>query len=199
VSVICSDKTGTLTLNQMMVTKLRTATHAFEVAGQGYDPYSGEVKLGESAIRKDNPDLMRQLYWLALPGVLANDGGLNPPNPTAAQWPSKRSLSGAKPIEVGSAVATDPDAINAGTDKEGKQWTIAGDPTDVAVLVLGHKVGVEGNINAFKSRYVQVRRRRRVGGGRGACACAARRVDAGGIRRGERRRASAAATATTRA
>jgi magnesium-transporting ATPase (P-type) len=156
VSVICSDKTGTLTLNQMMVTKLRTATHAFEVAGQGYDPYSGEVKLGESAIRKDNPDLMRQLYWLALPGVLANDGGLNPPNPTAAQWPSKRSLSGAKPIEVGSAVATDPEAINAGTDKEGKQWTIAGDPTDVAVLVLGHKVGVEGNINAFKSRYVQV-------------------------------------------
>jgi hypothetical protein len=101
---------------------------------------------------------------------------------------------------VGSAVATDPEAINAGTDKEGKQWTIAGDPTDVAVLVLGHKVGVEGNINAFKSRYVQVRRRGRAGGGGGGwgggvyvycvtCEC----------RQDESRCAAVAATATTRA
>lgn len=160
-SVICSDKTGTLTYNEMMVTHIRTATHAFAVGGNGYDPYSGEVKLGDVAIRKDNPDLMRQLYWLVLPGVLANDGGLNSPNPAAAQWPSKRGLSGAgtgasNPIVVGSAIAADADAINGGTDAETKRWTIAGDPTDVAVLVLGHKVGVEGNINAFKSRYVQV-------------------------------------------
>ena len=38
VSVICSDKTGTLTRNQMAVTRLATADGVFDVAGTGYAP-----------------------------------------------------------------------------------------------------------------------------------------------------------------
>ncbi|MBM5819559.1 MAG: cation-translocating P-type ATPase [Cyanobacteria bacterium K_DeepCast_150m_m2_101] len=38
VTVICSDKTGTLTQNRQVVQQLRVGTHAVEVAGQGYDP-----------------------------------------------------------------------------------------------------------------------------------------------------------------
>jgi magnesium-transporting ATPase (P-type) len=43
VSRICSDKTGTLTLMEMMVTSVVTAEAAYEVTGNGYAP-EGEVK-----------------------------------------------------------------------------------------------------------------------------------------------------------
>jgi magnesium-transporting ATPase (P-type) len=44
VSRICSDKTGTLTLMEMMVTSAVTAESAYEVTGAGYAP-EGEVKM----------------------------------------------------------------------------------------------------------------------------------------------------------
>jgi magnesium-transporting ATPase (P-type) len=45
VSRICSDKTGTLTLMEMMVTSAVTAESAYEVTGDGYAP-EGEVREG---------------------------------------------------------------------------------------------------------------------------------------------------------
>jgi magnesium-transporting ATPase (P-type) len=45
VSRICSDKTGTLTLMEMMVTSVVTAESAYEVTGDGYAP-EGEIKEG---------------------------------------------------------------------------------------------------------------------------------------------------------
>jgi len=45
VSRICSDKTGTLTLMEMMVTSAVTAESAYEITGDGYAP-EGEVKQG---------------------------------------------------------------------------------------------------------------------------------------------------------
>ncbi len=45
VSRICSDKTGTLTLMEMMVTSVVTAENAYEVTGDGYAP-EGTVKEG---------------------------------------------------------------------------------------------------------------------------------------------------------
>src|SRR5215475_2444548 len=47
VSRICSDKTGTLTLMEMMATSVVTAEEAYEVTGNGYAP-EGEVRLGGS-------------------------------------------------------------------------------------------------------------------------------------------------------
>ncbi|WP_068086749.1 HAD-IC family P-type ATPase [Polycladidibacter stylochi] len=44
VSVICSDKTGTLTRNEMMVASVLTSGHLFQVEGQGYLP-EGAIKL----------------------------------------------------------------------------------------------------------------------------------------------------------
>jgi len=41
VSVICTDKTGTLTLNEMMVVTLASASHTFSVEGSGYAPEGG--------------------------------------------------------------------------------------------------------------------------------------------------------------
>ena len=48
VSVICTDKTGTLTRNEMMAAALATADHVVEVSGEGYDP-EGTVGAPEAA------------------------------------------------------------------------------------------------------------------------------------------------------
>ena len=49
VSRICSDKTGTLTLMEMMVVSAVTAESAYEVTGDGYAP-SGEIKKDGTAV-----------------------------------------------------------------------------------------------------------------------------------------------------
>ena len=52
VSRICSDKTGTLTLMEMMVVSAVTAQSAYEVTGNGYSP-EGEVKKNGKPAGKD--------------------------------------------------------------------------------------------------------------------------------------------------
>jgi magnesium-transporting ATPase (P-type) len=47
VSRICSDKTGTLTLMEMMVVSAVTAESVYEVTGQGYSPEGSIIKDGE--------------------------------------------------------------------------------------------------------------------------------------------------------
>ena len=49
VSVICSDKTGTLTRNEMVVTTLAAAGQVYAVDGDGYAP-EGPVRLGELVV-----------------------------------------------------------------------------------------------------------------------------------------------------
>lgn len=40
-TVICSDKTGTLTKNEMTVVAIQTAAHQYKVQGVGYEPKGG--------------------------------------------------------------------------------------------------------------------------------------------------------------
>ncbi|WP_338243771.1 HAD-IC family P-type ATPase [Aurantiacibacter hainanensis] len=69
-SVICSDKTGTLTRNEMMVVRLLTPEREYGVSGIGYAP-DGEVTPADGALEKagDTDDLVRC-------GVLCNDAQL---------------------------------------------------------------------------------------------------------------------------
>ncbi len=71
-TVICSDKTGTLTQNEMTVTRLWTDKIFIEVTGVGYAP-RGEFKIKNKVIEiADYPGAMTAL-WL---GVLNNDAEL---------------------------------------------------------------------------------------------------------------------------
>jgi len=49
VSVICTDKTGTLTRNEMMVASVVTEAHVFALQGTGYEP-KGEIRLNDAAV-----------------------------------------------------------------------------------------------------------------------------------------------------
>ncbi|MDR7329374.1 HAD-IC family P-type ATPase [Corynebacterium guangdongense] len=57
VTTICTDKTGTLTRNEMTVRAVVTRDSTYQVTGTGYAP-EGEVRLdGETAALDDHPDL----------------------------------------------------------------------------------------------------------------------------------------------
>ena len=71
-TVICSDKTGTLTQNEMTVTRMWADGRFIEVTGSGYAPH-GEFKLdGKTINMADYPAALTTL-WL---GVLNNDAEL---------------------------------------------------------------------------------------------------------------------------
>lgn len=70
-TVICTDKTGTLTRNEMTVETLWTPAAEIEVTGIGYAP-EGELRIAERTLAP-LPDEVRQLL---LAGVLCNDAGL---------------------------------------------------------------------------------------------------------------------------
>ena len=72
-TVICSDKTGTLTQNEMTVVKAYVDDEILDIEGGGYEP-SGAVKLNGKEISIDSlPDL--RIFTIA--GALANDAHLD--------------------------------------------------------------------------------------------------------------------------
>src|SRR4030042_5566444 len=75
-TVICSDKTGTLTLNQMTVRRLFTNGKYIEVTGEGYEP-RGEFRQDGGEI---NPAEDKQIMLLLRAGALCNDASLTQSN-----------------------------------------------------------------------------------------------------------------------
>jgi magnesium-transporting ATPase (P-type) len=74
VTVICSDKTGTLTRNEMTVTTVATAERTFAVSGVGYDPHGG-FATGDSDIA---PAQAPELVEIARAGLLCSDASVEP-------------------------------------------------------------------------------------------------------------------------
>ncbi|HEY3487947.1 MAG TPA: cation-transporting P-type ATPase, partial [Gammaproteobacteria bacterium] len=99
VTVICTDKTGTLTRNEMTVQMVACGGATFEITGSGYNT-SGKIFLGTESVVPANFAVMQEMTRGA---VLCND------------------------------------AVLHGSDE---QPNFQGDPTEIALLVLGLKSGL---------------------------------------------------------
>ena len=72
-SVICSDKTGTLTKNEMTIEKVVTGSGEADVTGSGYRP-EGELRVDGRPL--DDPVLLEEVRAVLAAGSLANDAVL---------------------------------------------------------------------------------------------------------------------------
>lgn len=111
-SVICSDKTGTITENKMTVKHIYTDMKEFDVLGSGYK-INGEIRLENT---KPNPKTIPPLYELLKCSVLCS---------TAS-------------IESDSKI----NSRNRGAIEGKGEWTVNGDPTEIALLISAAKGGV---------------------------------------------------------
>ena len=126
VTVICTDKTGTLTRNEMTVRELATASGNYMVTGVGYEPrgeflrrLSGAVSSGDtnSDLKDLQPTVVEvgsELQKLLLAGVRCNNASVVPRGDI------------------------DP------------RWEITGDPTEGALLVAGMKAGLGAGRNGAR-------------------------------------------------
>ena len=107
-TVICTDKTGTLTSNEMTVTKIWVNNATLEVSGTRYEPIGNFHKRGIPFSREEMKE--SGLYQFFDVCVLCNNSSLLPPR------------------------------------KAGDQWSILGDPTEAAMLVMAAKGGIDINV-----------------------------------------------------
>ena len=80
-SVICVDKTGTITEGQMTARRAWLDGDMFEITGEGYDPSGSVLRNGAAVSAEADP----RLQALALAAALCNTSALNPPS-ARARW-----------------------------------------------------------------------------------------------------------------
>jgi magnesium-transporting ATPase (P-type) len=81
-TVLCVDKTGTITSGEMMVKKLWASGRIFEVTGDGYSPEGYITFNGSKIDRADGPTILKLLEAAAF----CNNATLNPPSDRISRW-----------------------------------------------------------------------------------------------------------------
>jgi len=109
VSVICTDKTGTLTRNEMMVSSVLTTQHFFTVEGDGYSP-RGNLKLQDNNVSSVKYDVLAQI---SLAAALCNDAAIRKHD---GGWRAEGD-----PME--GALLAFAEKMNLDTCKERLEWT----------------------------------------------------------------------------
>ena len=131
-TVICSDKTGTLTKNEMTVTRLFAGDRVFEVTGEGYEPV-GEVREISSELKVLSSELCGSNLPLENPEPRTQ-------NSEPSQSPALRELLTAAVLCNGATLR-----------EENGAWQVIGDPTEGALLVAAAKAAL--TIDRFDSIY----------------------------------------------
>ncbi|MGD1936458.1 MAG: cation-translocating P-type ATPase [Cyanophyceae cyanobacterium] len=145
VTTICSDKTGTLTQNKMVVQTLELAGRSWQITGEGYDPFglfyrvtdqdlaaqgrslppNPEAALAPATLAQQHPDL--QLLLVA--AVLCNDAVLR-------QMPADNGQ------KSGGAQGKQNKRKKSAQGKGDLVWGILGDPTEGGLLALAGKANI---------------------------------------------------------
>ncbi|MBC7119113.1 MAG: cation-transporting P-type ATPase [Methanobacteriaceae archaeon] len=81
-TIICTDKTGTLTRNQMTVRKVWVPYKIIDVTGTGYEPKGEFIWNGKSLTHKD----IREIKLLMRAASFCNDAKLIPPDDENREW-----------------------------------------------------------------------------------------------------------------
>lgn len=81
-TVICSDKTGTITANQMTITRAWCDGQNFEVTGQGYDP-TGDILENGQPVSEAKLERIKAFFQH---GLLASNGRTHEPDEEHKDW-----------------------------------------------------------------------------------------------------------------
>ncbi len=129
VTVICSDKTGTITRNEMSVTEICCGGRRYSVTGAGYEP-TGSIGApgGEAA----------EIPLGLLGGVAHGEDALEGRGEDQALTLPDWSAHGGLPSLLLAGVL----ASDALLQHTREVWTITGDPTEGALVVVAAKAGI---------------------------------------------------------
>jgi len=137
VNVICSDKTGTLTKNQMMVRRIFTPNHVFELSGNGFSPETGGIYLEGCG----------PTGCLRSPGFAAEEKDtikVQIKGEALKQYPDLEDLLSSLALcndsEIFATCLGESDSIRRCTGEEAI-WKIKGSPTEASLLVALEKAG----------------------------------------------------------
>ncbi|MBD3653201.1 cation-transporting P-type ATPase [Kangiella sp.] len=129
ISVICTDKTGTLTRNEMSVVNLATYQSDYDIGGDGYAP-EGEITENKIKITKEQ---QQALTMMGLTALLCNDSELKQEE---GQW-----LAEGDPMEA--ALLAFVAKLGLDLERERKQWS----RTDVIPFDANHRYMATLNYN----------------------------------------------------
>jgi Ca2+-transporting ATPase len=127
-TVICTDKTGTLTKNEMTVTRVYAGGRLFEVTGEGYDPV-GEIREASGVKRE---------------AVSSSSHPVPPaPDPPRSPDPPSRITHHASlPAGLRRLLEAAVLCNGATLKQDDGVWQVLGDPTEGALLVAAAKVAL---------------------------------------------------------
>ncbi len=108
-SIICTDKTGTLTKNQMTVQQFLIGSQTYSVSGVGYEASGHISKMGSSTTLSKTEQSDLELFFAA--GIFASNARVDGPDAEHADWYAIGDPTEAALITLGRKAGLDPLAL----------------------------------------------------------------------------------------